>query len=162
MAPDLDPISDVIRQGIIESSPLKVYDQGTQEMLTLATTTAAAFKVVNPAGFVRTLPVKKLTALGHFAIACKCYNLEVACGDAQISAYIGFLHANFYSASNLDSHWYAIKNLGKQIGYYIPPAQECMYKLAKCNCRLIKDNKVPVTVPLLNQLCHAANVLFDD
>ena len=60
---------------------------------------------------------------------------------------------------NLDSHWYAVKQLGKDIGYYISSVLESLFKLVKKNCRLIKDTKVPVSVSLL-QLCRAADGPF--
>ena len=122
--------------------------------------TAQALYVPNPVQFIESLPVKKVTALAHFAVACESHDLPLLWGDEQISAYLPFLHAQYYSASYIESHWYTLKDIGKMKGLEYKPFHTMIFQLLKKNCRSVKDNKVHVSGRLLWQLCQAADLLF--
>ena len=55
-----------------------------------------------------------------------------------------------------------IKQLEKDIGYYVPPALQALFKVVKGNFRQIKDNKVLLSVIIHEELCKVADCLFTE
>ena len=98
--------------------------------------------------------------MAHYAIACQTHELSVSFGENQIFAFLAFIHAQYYGGSSIDSHWYTVKQLPKEHGLYVSPKAVNFYKVIRKNCGEIQDNKVPVSLTLLEQLCNAASLLL--
>ena len=156
----MERLSDDIRQSVLKTAPLKVCHQGSEQLIRLAERTAYSFAVPHANDYVRNLPFKKTLALAHYAIACQTHELSVSIGEAQISAFLAFIHAQYYGGSSIDSHWYTVKQLAKEHNLYVSPQAVNLYKRIRKNCREIQDNKVPVSLRLSDQLCKAASLLF--
>ena len=112
--------------------------------------------------FTKGMSIKGFSAIANFKIACQFFSLPVAWGDEQIKVFLIYVNYKFYTSGYLYRQWKTIKELGEMLGCPVTEQHEADFELVQLQAREIKDNKVPVSFNLLNQLCDAAEILFQD
>ena len=110
--------------------------------------------------FVADWAPQKFGAIEHFIAACIEWNLAFALEDDQLSAYLDKLDEAFYAASTLDTLWGTMKTVYRHLQVPIAEKHIVHFKSIKADCREVKDNCLPVSRELLNQLCQAALDVF--
>ena len=110
--------------------------------------------------FTARMGAKGYSALANFHVACEHFNLPLAWGPRQVTAFLIFVNYKYYTASYVARMWGSIKSLGKLLLQPITSEQEADFELVFQQANEIKDNKVPVSKKLLAQLCVAADEVF--
>ena len=110
--------------------------------------------------FAPQLGVKGFSALVNFHLGCQYAELPIKWGDKQIKAYLVYVHVKFYTAAYLQRQWSILKKVASILDSPISDENKRDFNTVLSFSKDIKDNKVPVSVELLIQLCTAADKLF--
>ena len=102
--------------------------------------------------------VAKLRILDLFRDACIVNKLDFVWSQKSILAFLLYIDSMHYTYSTIHGHWKVITMLAKETKQLIPKEAITMYDYIVANCKVIKDNKLPVTKPLLESLCWAADI----
>ena len=96
-------------------------------------------------------------AMANFWEACQEFELPQKWDNIQIFTFLDLIDRKFYTASIITSNWAALKHVGELIGKKVTIRQEVKFKQVRKEGRRIKDNRVPVSMELLNQLVAASD-----
>ena len=103
---------------------------------------------------------KGYSALANFRIACDYMGVPVSWGEQQIQAYLIYVNYKYYAAQYLTRQWKTIVDLGEFLCAPVSEKQIADFELVQAQAKEIKDNKVPVSMKLLKELCAAADIVF--
>ena len=79
-----------------------------------------------------------------------------------ISAICEFLDLCYLAASTLSGHWKLLTMLAERLQQKITPEQEAEFDMVLALCKPPVDNKMLVSKTLLNELCDAAEQVFQE
>ena len=103
---------------------------------------------------------KGYSALANFRIACDYMGVPVSWGEQQLQAYLIYVNYKYYAAQYLTRQWKTILDLGEFLCAPVSEKQIADFELVQAQAKEIKDNKVPVSMKLLKELCVAADIVF--
>ena len=98
----------------------------------------------------------------HFRDACLVADLPIKWGDRQIEAHLQHIDALYFTAKTLKTHWAFVNNMCKIFDHQLSAKHITLFDTILAHCKTIKDDELPVSLPLLLELCQAADKLFTE
>ena len=105
---------------------------------------------------------KGFAAIVNFKLGCLYSSLPVQWGQPQVKAFPIYIHVKFYTTAYLIRMWNTITKLAELFDDVILEENEQDYQAVKDQAKEIKDNKVPISKELLEQLCTAVDKCFKE
>ena len=96
-------------------------------------------------------------AVNAFEAACREENLPIKMGEKQFAAFLGHLHACYYTAGTLDLYFTVFKKMAKHADFVITKKMKKEFEKVRADCRPQRDAKIPVSPTLLAQFLKGAN-----
>ena len=100
-------------------------------------------------------------SLHHFWSVCQVAGIPVQFGDELIDTICKHLDNKYFTHAMIKQHWKNLHEICRAAGHELSASHRGQMDWVTARCKLVQDNKVPVSHHLLKELIHAADQVLE-
>ena len=120
-----------------------------------------AFNIPEPQIFYANLNQQNKRSLRYIVQAVQTTNVPIRWDDTFFNTLCEHFDILYLASASLSSHFSLVKKLAMAAGHFITPTQEDQMDRIIARGKRALDDKMPISKPLLEELCSAADKLFE-